>query len=166
MIGVVVLGAFLWKCRRKYQFPATDMVDMSELMVPYDYNPQPQEPGTIPFRQLQPQFWSPLVLPTPPLRQGGMILSSKAREAARNLTHRRLSDRVTSVPSSDTPLSSQDPPETSSSNALGISTPSVQGLRTEVENLRRAMEDMQAERMEAPLATITYEAEYISASST
>lgn len=152
LIGIVVLGVFLWRRRGKHQSPTPATIDMCEEQhtIPYDYNPHIQDPETDPFRQAQSQSQSSIVRPAMPPVQGGMILSSKAREAARNPMNRILSDRVASGPSSDTPISSRDTPETSSSNAIDISAPSVQGLRTEVENLRRAMEEMKADRMEAP----------------
>ena len=158
LLGVVVLGAFFWKRRIKHQFPSHDKVEMQgdvlerPMTVPYNYNPyeQQQGPESAPLRQVQPSQ-SSVVLPTV-ATQGGVLASSKAREAAGYLSHRTLPSTVSSSgPSSSGPASSREPPtEASGPTVAHISPTEVQGLRAEVENLRRAMEEIQAERMEAP----------------
>ena len=157
LIGIVVVGVFLWKRRGKH-FPAPAATDMREdrfeeqTMIPYDYNPheQSREPETVSLQQAQLQSQPALVRPIP-LVQGVMIPSNKAREAASNARSQTPSNRVSSGPSGSNPIPNRESPRaTSSSNTTRISTTAVQGLRADVENLRRAMEEIQAERMEAP----------------
>lgn len=77
---------------------------------------------------------------------------TKAQEAARHryqpsgytlATSDTTSSAPHSNPASNSGSSGQEPPSV-------VSPSEVQGLRTEVENLRRAMDEMQMERIEAP----------------
>ncbi|PIL35879.1 hypothetical protein GSI_01539 [Ganoderma sinense ZZ0214-1] len=79
--------------------------------------------------------------------------SSKAREAALNRTHHYAPSVATSsnVGSQTGSASSRDPLSPRSGTGSGsISSTDVLGLRAEVENLRRVMQEIRAERLEPP----------------
>nr|VWO99914.1 Pneumococcal histidine triad protein D truncation [Ganoderma boninense] len=82
---------------------------------------------------------------------------SKAREAALNRTHHYAPSLATSsnVGSQTGSASSRDPLSPGAASATGtgtgsISSTDVMGLRNEVENLRRVMQEIRAERLEPP----------------
>ncbi|KAI1795667.1 hypothetical protein LXA43DRAFT_731775 [Ganoderma leucocontextum] len=78
--------------------------------------------------------------------------SSKAREVARNRTHNYAPSVATSsnLGSQTGSVSSRDMLSPGSSGSHSISPTDVLGLKTEVENLRRVMQEMRAERFEPP----------------
>ncbi|KAJ3489051.1 hypothetical protein NLI96_g2424 [Meripilus lineatus] len=172
LVGIAVLGAFLWRRRaRRLNSETPDGMREAGIAepfpIPYDYNPHQDQQQYSPYRnqqqqqqQLQQQHdlssqathaepsQSSLALP-----QTGVILSSKAREAAGYLPQRSLPSNVSSGPAttSTAPASSREPPsEASGHSAAPVSPSQVEGLRAEVENLRRVMQEMRAERLEAP----------------
>lgn len=148
-IMICVVGAFLW--RRRATRPSsmqnkTDKVENEPMTVPYDYNPFTE------MSQNPMPSQSSLPLPAVP-NQSGVILSVKAREAAGYLNHRTPPSTLDSDPTSTSaefrrpaPASGRAP----SSETPRVSTSDVSGLRHEVENLRQAMQELQAERLGAP----------------
>ena len=87
----------------------------------------------------------------------GAGAASKAREAALNRTHHYAPSLATSsnVGSQTGSASSRDPLSPGAASATGtgtgsISSTDVMGLRNEVENLRRVMQEIRAERLEPP----------------
>ncbi len=160
LISIVVLGAFLWRRRAARQFSPTKAstydAGIEPEAVPYDYNPYAgasQNPLLNSLTQPQPQFSESPSAPPVTLGVSGIISSSKAREAAGYLTHATPPSTVASGPSSSTgPASSREPPTEFSTPSVGpnVSPLDVAGLRVEVENLRRVMQEMQIGQLEAP----------------
>ncbi|KAI0746013.1 hypothetical protein C8Q76DRAFT_606683 [Earliella scabrosa] len=85
-----------------------------------------------------------------------VVVSSKARERALNTHHHYAPSTITdsSGPGSEIApsASSRDPlsPSSGTRSAASISPTEVLGLRAEVENLRRVMQEIRAERFEPP----------------
>nr|VWP00989.1 Uncharacterized protein [Ganoderma boninense] len=81
-----------------------------------------------------------------------LVPSSKAREAALNRTQHYVPSAATdsNVGSQTGSSSSRDLPSPGSAASQAISPTDVLGLRAEVENLRRVMQEIRAERLEPP----------------
>ncbi|KAJ3474823.1 hypothetical protein NLI96_g12236 [Meripilus lineatus] len=168
-LGIAILGAFLWRRgARRLNVNSHTPNGIQEARIaepfpiPYDYNPYQDQQQCSPYRDQQQQqqhglssqvtraepSQSPLALP-----QTGVILSSKARAAARYLLQRSLPSNISSGPAttSTAPASGREPPlEASGPSVAPVSPSQVEGLRAEVENLRRVIQEMRAERLEAP----------------
>ena len=88
----------------------------------------------------------------PVVHSGSPAPSSKAREVALNRTHHYAPSVATSsnVGSQTGSSSSRDLLSPGSSASHSISPTDVLGLRAEVENLRRVMQEIRAERFEPP----------------
>ncbi|KAI0744211.1 hypothetical protein C8Q80DRAFT_1220875 [Daedaleopsis nitida] len=111
------------------------------------YDPQPSPPLSSPTDPYATNAYETPVVP----------ISSKARERALNQTHHYAPSSVTSSSvtgaGSAVSASSQDPlsPRTHSGTASSSLSPTeVLSLRAEVENLRRVMQEIRAERLEPP----------------
>ncbi len=158
LITAITLGAFLWRRRSRNYLPTKAGIQKSGIdpeAVPYDYNPSA---GTGIYQNPHGGTQTPRSSSSLPVAfiQSGVILSTKAREAARNRTRQTPPDTLISVPSTSTALAtSREPPtDPEPSTPIGaaprMSSLDVVGLRIEVENLRRAMQDIQIDRLEAP----------------
>ncbi|KZT10664.1 uncharacterized protein LAESUDRAFT_643335, partial [Laetiporus sulphureus 93-53] len=138
-LAIVLLAIFLWRRRSRStsQLLEKDLVTDHPEPVPFPYNATPYGSNE--------QTGAESTHNPPPL------MPSKLREHL-NLTshgeqHADGSMVSTSAYTSTAPASSQEPPSTD------VSVPSASemlSLRTEVENLRRAMQEIQADRIEAP----------------
>lgn len=163
IVAIIFVAVYFWRHRARHQFPAPTKLRMMEeagieepLTVPYSYDPSTNRSEShhhVPFGQSQPSESSYSVITPIPPPGTGIITSSKEREAYGTYqTHRSLP----SIPFSQAGASSIQPPTTRgpTSDASGssplVSPSEVAGLRAEVENLRRVMQEIQEDRMEAP----------------
>lgn len=155
----MVLGAFYWRRRvsRRQFFPtkvSTHELGIEPETVAYHspYTETPQNLGLdILAQPLLPR--ASLSLPVTPDHQDDSRVSMKAREAAVHLTYLAPPNTTVGGQSLDiTPAPSGEPqmePFTPS-GASQISSLDVAGLRMEVENLWRVVQDIQVDRFEAP----------------
>lgn len=120
--------------------------------IPYNYDPStetPQNPVLEPLIRPLPQ--PPVIVPVAPVQ--GVISSSKTREAAGYLIHPTPPSTLGSDPGLRTGSVVSGGPSTGStapSAVLPVSSMEVEGLRVEMENLRRAMQELQGDRLDAP----------------
>lgn len=174
LVVVVALGVLLWRRRKRRQQAAyydknyhveaqpfgtsgnvVSYTDLTLTGTPLRSDPE----GITLIQSSAPQnttVYNPTLNPQDQSHPPG--LSSKAREAmmgARFTTNPNPSGSVPSAPStsaysSSGPGSSRDAPTEVGSPDTNLSQSDVQGLRMEVENLRRVMQEIQADRVEAP----------------
>jgi len=152
VIALILLGVFFWhrKNRSKYS-DTSDVFDgpKEAVMVDqYEFNPYNSEQNA---SQISPSGLVTMTAATPLMSQTPINpISSKAREAMMNTpapwTAPLTSFSVTSAGGS----SHQPPSDAGGATESTLSTSEVRVLRQEMENLRRAMEEIQVERMEAP----------------
>ncbi len=158
-LGIIIfLAIFFW--RRSREEPG-DTIEKAVIepadTVPaaFPYQSTPYEPPTEAFQ--------PMRNAQMPVESGDIDLSpvrsypsSKARLAALPSTPRRTPPASSSAYStSDQTASSREPPSRATSSrsrttASPISPQEVQGLRVEVENLRRVMQSFQNDRLDPP----------------
>lgn len=155
------LGIFFWRRHKQTEhfdgekgilgFGASDQTTTP---IPYNYARRELPP-------LPPQETTPLATTSPSVSQADLytnMASSKAREAAiaaaQVMGHRPAQPSSSFTALSDPP-SSREPPSAPASSSGGgsaaqLSPSEVQGLRNEVENLRRVMEQFQDGRLVEP----------------
>ena len=166
-LGIIVfLGFFFWRRSRPEQ---GDIIEKTVIQ-PNDTIPQAFPYNSAPYEQPPPAS-QPTIDAQSPLDSGELgsspVLtypSSKARLAALSAMPRSTPPASSSSYStSDRTASSREPPSTSSREPLSRATSSrtqtttspispreVQGLRMEVENLRRVMQSFQNDRFDPP----------------
>ncbi len=153
LISAVVLGAFLWRRRAKRQSSAETRMREAGIepqTVPYNYEPC-TETSQNSRGQAQPSQSSSSIPVAP--SQSGTILSTKAREAAGLQTQQTPPSTIAGAPGTSAASVVSGGASTGSaapSGAAAVSPLDVVGLRVEVENLRRVMQEMQVDRLEAP----------------
>lgn len=135
-LGLILVAILLWRRRtRVVSRRDKDYVieNPEPLAFPYESAP------FVPSREAEPRG------PTPPV-----MMSSKLREHLRGQQHQ--STPSSSAYSITAPGSSREPPSTlgTGSDVASLSPNEIIGLRTEVENLRRVMQELHADRLEAP----------------
>lgn len=167
-IALVVASVLLWRRRKRQQHgpyyekdyveaqpfgTSGNIVSYHDLTLTGSQLPSDPESAVVGQPPLPPP---PAVNPHSTHSSG---LSAKAREAmmgARFTTNPIPSGTVPSAPasssaySSTSPASSREPLTEAGSPVTNLSQSDVQGLRMEVENLRRVMQEIQADRVEAP----------------
>ncbi len=114
--------------------------------VPYDYEPYTETSQL--FHGQNQSSQSPSSIPVAPI-QSGIILSTKAREAVGFQTQQ--TPPSTSGPSTSAALEVGGGAPTGSIAPMGaanVSPLDVVGLREEMENLRRVVQEMQVDRLE------------------
>ncbi|EMD37588.1 hypothetical protein CERSUDRAFT_114227 [Gelatoporia subvermispora B] len=148
VIGFAVIGILLWRRRLRQMSDEGEKADHSV------GSPEPFPYSTM--ASLPPSSSQPVDIPGPSTHENpayGQAVSiaptSKMRELMLNHSEaqRRPNPTSSAASGSTQPASSREPP---SSNSGGLSPSEVSELRTEVENLRRVMQEIQADRMEPP----------------
>ncbi|KAI0793185.1 hypothetical protein C8Q75DRAFT_548169 [Abortiporus biennis] len=170
LIFLIILGTFFWRRRSRYRFHTPGTYVNYDAPKPTAFPPDSQNDiygGAERGSSTQVNEAGQLVMTASPTGQTAqpvtVVLSSKAREAmmrnsqAAALNRAQYSNsNVTSAPSSsysgNSNGSSRDPPTEApvSPETQGSFQTDVRGLRAEMESLRRAMLEIQVERMEAP----------------
>ncbi len=138
---------------RRSRSPKYDSPEKAE--VPRDETPRP-----FPFAYPSPQGTAEQTASLPVSQMQAVpvtsIVSAKMREYTRHANQYSQSTPSSAYTSSTDPSSSRVPPTVVSdssqtgSGSSPLSPQDVQGLRSEVENLRRVMESIQNERLEPP----------------
>ncbi|CAL1707175.1 unnamed protein product [Somion occarium] len=146
LIAFIVVGALFWRRRRRQQYAMySDKVYLHS-------QPIDEPPVIIPYTDLT---LSSTQLPssdngeTQDSPLGTMARPSKAQEAGLTSAAYKPSPPASSSYSA-APSSSREPPTEVTSPTTNVSNSDVLGLRVEVENLRRVMQEIQADRIEAP----------------
>jgi len=135
-LGLVFLAMFLFWRRKRQSAERTQRLDEDNMQA---YR---VEPAPFPY-ETSPSFSAQSIGTGSASMQQPLIMSSKVRE------YLRAQERAAPAPESREIM---EPPSTrgSSSNTGSLSPNEIVGLRTEVENLRRVMQELHSERLQAP----------------
>jgi len=161
LIAIIVLAFVFWRRRQRRKFAFGGRMDMDEMAT----SSPPVAGVTIysldahrdSLQRLNPEGRESRDIITPGVTTTTDTRISKAREAALDrypqppipVSTTSATDFSGSGSGSSPPASSREPPTTI------VSPTEVQGLRVEVENLRRAMQEIQADRIDLPPPSYT-----------